>query len=178
MNLPTHLWEHQAEAEVEFTRLLFEKHFLTEGVFANSDELVSFRRDWPDRVEFDLKRTERPLWLLWRESFSPDWKAVLNKGPEGKQKEELKIYRVGPGFQLIYLPELENGGKLTLSYGLGLRGSIAKIISLLTLMFLLYLLFEGVKGKSILEEKILSRIKIRGGGFGQKIKKQWSNEEY
>jgi hypothetical protein len=178
MNLPTHLWEHQAEAEIEFTRLLLLRFFLKDEGFINHNELISFKRDWPDQVEFDLQKTDQPLWLLWRESFSPDWKAVLAENAGGKQKEKLKIYRAGPGFQLIYLPELENGGKLTLSYSLGLRGLAAKIISLLSFLFLFYLLFEGIKGKSLIEEKILGKITIKRKDIRKKIQKQWSDEEY
>lgn len=179
MNLPTHLWTYQAEEEIEFTRQLFEKFFLGEEVLEDNNSLVSLKRDFPDKIEFSFEKTDTPLWFLWRESFSSNWRARIQKTEDGRQKiEKLKIYRNGPGLQLIRLPEVKNGGKLMLSYSLGLRGFVAKTVSLLSLLFLFYLLFEGIRGKSILEEKVLSRIKRKGGVFGEKIKKQWSDEEY
>ena len=96
---------------------------------------IKLVRENPDKVSFLLKEnTEEPFWLLFRESFSPNWKAKLN-GQDSKQ--DLKIFRGGPGFVLMKIPKAHSGDRVELVYSLGLKdGLFAKLLSIFSVIFL------------------------------------------
>ena len=93
-------------------------------------------REDPDHIRFML---HDPLpegtSLLWREAFSPDWRASIEV--DGRETK-VPIYRAGPGMMLLQLPQTEAGGVVvTLEYHLGWIGSVGLGISLATAIGLL-----------------------------------------
>jgi hypothetical protein len=69
------------------------------------------KRISPDRVEFTLnKAVPKSYGLYFKEAYHPYWQAAVNF-KDGRE-ERLKIYRAGPEFKYVFLPELQPGDKL------------------------------------------------------------------
>lgn len=104
-----------------------------EGIEFPIPEVV---REHPDHLRFVLAEpTQEPSLLLWREAYSPDWRARLCiNGSE----MEIPIYRAGPGLVLMQLPPIESSGAVVhLDYDLGWFGLIGVRVSFITLFFLM-----------------------------------------
>jgi hypothetical protein len=90
-------------------------------------------RPSPDRVELTInKYVPESYGLYFKEAYHPYWQAVV-KTKEGKQ-EKLKIYRAGPDFKYVFLPELKAGDKLILWVARPWWYGGLKIIVLLSLL--------------------------------------------
>jgi len=103
-------------------------------------------RDHPDRIRFSLlEPTEGPTSLLWREAYSPDWRArLIVDGDE----VDIQTYRAGPGLTLLRLPQIDAAGaEIRLDYDLGWIGIAGNAVSLVTLIVLLILAVKPELGK-------------------------------
>lgn len=130
--------------EIKFMRGVFKSLFETPAKEeAEETNEVDMKRDFPDRIEFTFKKDFKAGGKLYfRESYHPDWKAyaLTSKG-----KKKLEIYRSGPLYKLVMLPEIKIQDKVVFEYDNGLRGIIAVLISALTLIFLIFYIFLGQK---------------------------------
>lgn len=89
------------------------------------------QRDHPDHIRFMIEN-ELPEggYLLWREAYSPAWKARVESGADSAK---VPIFRAGPGLLLLRLPPLiKPGGVISMDYSLGWRGSVGVGITILT----------------------------------------------
>ena len=108
---------------------------------------VSYRRDHPDRVEFIIQENmPNGGGLYWKEAYHPDFQAML-----ASNQQKLKTYRAGPNFVMIKVPKVNAGEKIVYSYQKPLSEKVFSVISILTIVALLTIVFEGVflKEKSI-----------------------------
>lgn len=120
----------------------------------------------PDRVEFVINRYIPELYgLYFKEAFHPYWQAVV-KPKEGKQ-EKLKIYKAGPDFKYMFLPEMKVGDKLVLEIKLPWWYKSLRLVSAIGLVWLLIYVFKP-KWLAFSWPK-----KWRFGG----LKKWWEDEE-
>jgi hypothetical protein len=79
------------------------------------------QRPDPDHIRFQLDGPiAQGTSLLWREAFSPDWRAstIIND-----RRVTIPIYRAGPGMMLLILPEIEGPSPvIEMDYSLGWGG--------------------------------------------------------
>lgn len=152
MNLFAHAKQKEALYREEVT--------LLKNLFAwlNEDSLVenfsvTYQRDHPDKVEFTVEEdVPNGGFLLWKEAYHPDFKASLVTSNESPVTN-LPIYRAGPGWALIKVPELKEGEKIVYEYKTPLVEKASSALSFLTLFFLIPLyLAEGI----LLREKSLA----------------------
>jgi len=154
MNLVAHAQDKENKEEVKFLNSLI--NWLGEGK-ERKDLEVLVKRDYPDKVEFILTESiPAGTSLYWREAFYPDWKAVITEGTEKK----LKIYRGGPGLMLMRLPPLPAGAKVILRLRQPWFIYAAKAISLLTLIFLIGFVLEGLFWKGRLTARLATTFRI------------------
>lgn len=116
---------------------------------------VQVERPDPDEVKLTLtEASSEPVWLLYRESESPYWRAYHQRGD---RREALQIWRGGPGFVLVRLDDVEAGDEVQLEVRLGwMDGWMAKGLSVFMGLVLLgymvwgerwYVGLEKVKGQ-------------------------------
>ena len=68
------------------------------------------KRISPDEVEFEFKQgIGNGYGLYFKEAWHPYWRAKL---VSGSKEEKLKIYKAGPDFKYVFLPEVKAGDKL------------------------------------------------------------------
>lgn len=144
MNLVSHAAQSQEEIQLLHNLMAW----LTAPREAR-DYPVSVTREDPDQVTFGLDLPPGgTLTLYWREAYSPDWHAYL-EGGQGR-RQELPVYRGGPGFMLIRVPGQSGSERLVLEYRLPLVARLAGVLSAATLVLLLRWALEG----SALERRV------------------------
>jgi len=118
---------------------------------------VDYQRDYPDKVEFSIKEAvPSGSFLLWKEGYFPDFKANLVTGGQ-RQKSNLDIYRAGPGWSLIRVPQLSAGDRIIYEYRKPWVETAAMLISGFTILCLLGLILESL----FLKERSLALAFIR-----------------
>ncbi|MDO8657571.1 MAG: 6-pyruvoyl-tetrahydropterin synthase-related protein [Candidatus Levybacteria bacterium] len=133
---------------------------------------IVLERNYPDKVNFIFnQKIDKPFWLLFRESFSPNWHATINTG--GKSID-IPILRGGPGFILIKIPKVNPQDNIQLKYRLDFKdGIFAKSLSVSTFIFLfLYLLFGGkfkISWESVVPKRIRTLIQNRASSISKSI---------
>ena len=76
---------------------------------------VSYHRDTPDKVIFDIQSDySEGSFLLWKESFYSRFDATLLSN--GKSTKIKDVYRTGPGLVLIRTPHLSKGDQIIYEY--------------------------------------------------------------
>lgn len=134
--------------EIKFLTNLFS--WLAERKFTSSFP-ITYQREYPDKLEFSVEAgMPSGGFLLWKEAYYPDFHARLITSNQSSATS-LKIYRGGPGFVLIKVPELEKGDKIIYEYRQPIFEKVFFCLSLSTFLFLLSILVEGV----LLKEKSL-----------------------
>lgn len=148
--------------------------WLREPQVTDLSNIVSAKRDNPDKIEFSFSESRKDLDFYFRESFFPTWKANL-KSPS-KKNIPLTIYKAGPGYKFMHLASVEPGSILTLEFKPGLRYTIWIA---LTLLIYLTFIFYVVKGGKVhqatfrLKDIVFKRI----GSAAKNILKNWNKEE-
>ena len=159
MNLPGHAFIYKNDEEYGFFKELL-SWLMPLGGERRTD--VKINRDYPDRVEFAFSHSkDKREYLYFKENFFPDWQASLAK------TESLPIYRAGPNFMLIPLNKVGEGERVILEYKPSLTMTIFRIISLLTLLALIF---------GFLFRKVLARFSLEKFGQG-KIRSWWEEED-
>jgi len=103
------------------------------------DYPVTVTRDHPDRVEFRMDvPAGKKVALYWREAYYPAWHAYLKTADGARQ--ELPIYRAGPGFMLMPIEAASGRVSVELVWKTPLIERTAALVSLLTAIGL----FAGV----------------------------------
>lgn len=140
INLFSHVTYKMNETEADFVKELFKPWMSQENTLISVD--TTLKRDIPDSATITLNQTvQKPLWLLFRESASPQWKAVLNTG---SQTQQLHIWRGGPGFVLLRIPPTSTNASIELTYELDFKdGVIAKVVSIAAFVFLVAIVLLG-----------------------------------
>jgi hypothetical protein len=121
--------------------------WLNEGKGEKKSYSISYKREHPDKVEFTInENVPKPGHIYWKEAYHPDFQAML-----GSSQQKLKTYRAGPNFVMIKVPKASAGEKIVYSYQKPLLEKAFSVISILTIVALLTIVFEGVllKEKSI-----------------------------
>lgn len=165
LNWPGHIhtYDYNKE-EIRFVNKVFS--WLIGEMGSEEENLVEMKRNWPDRVEFVFKKEIKNSGTIYfREAVAPDWRASL----EGKR---LEIYKAGPGFILIRVPQAKAGEKLVLKYSQGMRGVIGWLISLMTLVLLLDFLFCKK-----LTQPLIHLINRKISLFYNQLKESWRRED-
>lgn len=129
MNLIGHAGTYDSDEERHLLGRLI--GWLVGSSFAGEMRSPVVVREDPDHIRFlILDPLPEGTSLLWREAFSPDWRASI--AVDGRVTKA-PIYRAGPGMMLLQLPQTEAGGAVvTLEYHLGWIGSAGLGISLAT----------------------------------------------
>lgn len=157
-NIFSHIQEYRNIAEADFLFNVFSQLFTLKTNYPNQKVAVS--RVNPDTVKFNLSQTGSDYkWLLWKESYSPDWKMIGDKGTR------ISLYRAGPGFILAYLPSSLKDKELTLDYKLSFfEGTLASVISIASIIFLAAYLCTGKRMGEV-------ATKYLGSNLGPRFKK-------
>lgn len=169
LNIFSHVSGKMNEEEARFVGRILAPLF---GTYEGRDvKGIEMQRKNPDKVNFVFKENAKePFWLLFRESYSPNWRARMI-GPSGTN-QSLTIFRGGPGFVLIKIPKANAGDKMELVYGLGLKdGLFAKLLSIFAVIFLtLYIPLGGfLNFKAILPERIKKLFQKNAESFKKSI---------
>ena len=153
MNLFAHAYGFESSEEYRLIGNVF-NFLLPRGAIEEGEVLVNWES--PERIEFSFSKVpQKPAFLYWAYSYAPGWKAYLLKDGE---REDLKIYRAGPGFKAVRLEELSGGEKLVLEYSLK-RVFLASFgITFLTLAGLLALIFDALFLNRFMERKVTRRL--------------------
>jgi len=168
MNLFSHAHDKENNEELKLIRGL--ANWLMADVVSEEGK-VSYQRPNPDEVDFTLETPAN--WLLWKEAYSPSWRARLIMA-NGKTRP-LNFYRGGPGWVLIKIPKdhQQENSHVKLEYRQSRAGYLGYLVTPITLIgFFLYLL--GVD-KNILGKRKIKIVFI--DKFLQKIKGWWEKEE-
>ncbi len=165
MNLPGHAFIYQNDEEYKFFKELL-SWLMPLGGERRTD--IKINRDYPDKVEFVFSHTKgKKEYLYFKENAFPDWQAYLEKMENGKLKmEKSSIYRAGPNFMLIPLEKVGEGERVILEYKPSVTMIVARIISLATLLVLIF---------GFLFRKVLARFNLEKFGQG-KIESWWEEE--
>lgn len=171
VNIFSHLTGKMNEEEGRFMGEIMKPLFATHKPLEFN---VVFQRKSPDKVEFSFEdNINSPFWLLFRESYSPNWRVELS-GKDGKKN--IPIFRGGPGFILLRVPKVDAKDKIEISYGLGFKdGILAKVLSISTLVFLV--LFIPLGGRINIKFFIPTRIKKIFQRHTQNFKKSAVEDE-
>jgi hypothetical protein len=114
MNLFSHAYDKDSQEEYRLIKNIFSFLLESKTIEAGGAGRVSIDREFPDRIEMAFSQvSQKPSFLYWAETFTPNWRAYLLRGGE---KEKLKIYRAGPRFKAIRLPKLFGGERLVLEH--------------------------------------------------------------
>lgn len=153
MNMVAHAYDKDNDEEVELL------HNLISWLTSDSDTTdysIAVERDHPDRVVFrgEVSTGTRAA-IYWREAYYPDWHAYL-EGEEG-DRQELPIYRAGPGFMLIPVETASRSLSVALEWETPFVERIAALLSLLTAGGLFAYVFDGL----FLEGKVFNRVRDR-----------------
>ncbi|QQS39298.1 hypothetical protein IPM62_01665 [Candidatus Woesebacteria bacterium] len=125
---------------------------------------ITLVRTDPDEVNFKFTAsTDKESTLYWRETEYEKWQANLIRA-NGK-REKINIYRAGPGFMLMVLPEIKEGDEIILKFSTGLTTIVGMLLSSCAVLILLIYLCVGEKLKPIIDTK-LTQVKP---GIGHKI---------
>jgi hypothetical protein len=161
MNIFSHITQKMNKKEADFLGSVMKSLFALDTV--NDTKPISYTRTYPDTVNFTINEPlEKDNWLLFRESYSPNWQAHIT---QGNKAQSLRIWRAGPGFLLIQLPQVSVGDTVTLSYTLGLKdGLLAILVSVITLIGIIVYLVLGNRIYSLLNKigiikSVMHRIK-------------------
>lgn len=163
VNLLGHIFISQNEEEMKLMAKIIA--WLKDAPANSEPANVIIKRDQPDKIEFILNQsTKTTTSLYWRETYFPDWKAVITEITEGKQKaqrNQLNIYRAGPNLMLMRLPPVEKGTTVVLKLEDSLVHLTAKMITILTLFLIfIWLIWEKwLKNFSLLKDKILKPVR-------------------
>lgn len=155
MNIFPHAKQKDAiyREEIEFMHNLFS--WLSEEKKGETFGL-SYERDDPNKVVFTINENiPDNSFLLWKEGYYPDFKASLVNG------QNLNVYRTGPGWVLIELPRASAGERIIYQYEKPLSESIAFVVSAGTFIFLIALIFEGIRGDKSLFSRIFTKLETR-----------------
>jgi len=143
MNLLGHMGEEfkTTNAETIFASRLID--WLLEGFPSRN---YVFRQDFdamrphPDRVEFSFNTPIlEPVSLYFKEAAHPYWKAELERGG---RLSNLDIYKAGPGYIFLKIPEVQAGDRVNLFIKRPLKDSVIKVASIITLLALItYLVY-------------------------------------
>ncbi len=157
MNLPGHAFIYKNETEYKFLKELI-SWLIPFGGEIRTD--VSMTRDYSDRVEFTLPKTENKFFYFKANAF-PDWKARFAKGGE------LPVYQTGPNQILIPLIRADEGERLILEYK---PSSIVIFSRILSLFVLLFLIVWPVLKKLFIPRDVWEKV------MAGTIKKWWEKE--
>ncbi|QQS39299.1 hypothetical protein IPM62_01670 [Candidatus Woesebacteria bacterium] len=146
MNIFSHITQKMNEDEADMLKsILAEIYAGKENI---TYENVGYTRNNPDTIEFDLPKTDKPAWLIFRESVSPYWKIENND-------EKVDYFTGGPGFVVVYVPQSSLNQKIDLMVKLNFKdGIFAKSVTLSSLIILCLYLFIGDKFKLPGGEKV------------------------
>lgn len=132
-NLAAHILSTKNDEELRLLGDLWT--YLLPADSESADVPLSISRDNPDVVKIVSNGSiDKNTILYFRESAYPNWSAKLISA--GK-KINLKIHPAGPGFMAVFLPKLLVGDQIVFSFSVGYLIIISRIISLLTLIFLI-----------------------------------------
>ena len=110
---------------------------------------------------------------MFKEVASSNWQADLIS--DGKTSKRF-IYKAGPGWKLVFLPEVMASGQVVFEYQRNWFEKLSVVISIITAISVLgYGLMRLFKGDW--DEKLMAKIR---GSFSQKqeaIKGKWDDEE-
>jgi hypothetical protein len=132
----------------EEARLLYNLMAWLIGGKSYEDYPVFVTRDHPDRVDFKIQiPTGENAALYWCEAYYPAWHAYLVT--EGGVREELPIYRGGPGFMMMLIEGTSGNAQVELIWKTPLVERIASLVSIITAIGLCAFVIDGAffKGK-------------------------------
>jgi hypothetical protein len=172
LNLISHIGTYDYEAEeIELLQNLV-SWLLNDGT--KGEFSVSVEREHPDKVEFLFEDQIDSSSLFWRDVYHPDWQATLVNGGD---KKELKIYRAGPGFMLMVLPEIKADSRIILEYKSNRLVILARVISVATFILLLGLLLEGFLLGGRFSRRFAGLFQGKLSEKVKQVKMQWVEEE-
>jgi len=164
-----HFYEYEVPDEKQFLKNLFS--FLSERSEI-WEEKLDFTRQEPDLIKIDFNQPGERRKLMFKETASQNWKAVLISTG---RKQKLSIFKAGPGWKMVFLPNDTNSGEVVFSYKKVWYEWLGIMISVLIgIGLVLYLVGVSGEGKFGLG----GRVKVFLGQKFKSFKKQWESEEY
>ncbi|OGM15466.1 hypothetical protein A2V56_00720 [Candidatus Woesebacteria bacterium RBG_19FT_COMBO_42_9] len=128
---------------------------------------ATFKRNYPDKLEITINESSgQKTAVYWSEAYYPDFKANLVTG--GKS-EKLQVYKAGPGMTMFILPKVVAGSKIIYEYKTPLTVTMARLVSLVTLVFLISIVVNSkilIYIKTLVLDNILKG-KLRKGIIGE-----------
>jgi len=180
MNLFSHALSNDNKDEILFVNQLFA--YLLAGKTTVTTPFTMDRSS-PDKITFTPERaTSSPATLFFREAYTPNWQASLVSSQGSKQN--LTLYRGGPGLIVAPLPPIKQGDTIVFAYGL-LPIQIAGYgVSLLTVVVVLFFVYDMVfkKGRMLtgMLRLLHSPFALSKKHVSRRIhtlRKSWSDEE-
>jgi len=167
MNLPWHVASYRSYEESKFLAKIIE--FVSGGLEkTNYSTQYEAKRINPERVEIDISNVASGV--LFKENYFKDWHAFLEK--DGGKIEDLKIYRAGPDFMYVTIP---NNAQFPLKVVFEFDKWIEYVGLSITLATALAMILYGAYGEKI--TKPLGRKRGVLAGLKRKIEDWWYKEE-
>ena len=133
MNLMAHAdYGGRNDEELQLLRNLLD--WLTQDASLNESADVVVNRSNPDSVTFDIQAVPgQTTWLYWREAVYPNWHAYIL---DGDGREEIPIFRAGPGFMLMPVKSNSELASVELIWELPWEEKLAVFLSAAGLLFI------------------------------------------
>jgi hypothetical protein len=149
MNLFSHAYAKESREEYYLVEDIF-KYLLKSDKGERGEVLINW--DYPDRIELSLAQVPTaPSFLYWAGTYTPNWRAYLLKNG---RKEQLEVYRAGPGFKAVRLNGASAGDKVIFEYSLKKILVISFGISSLVFLLLIFSVLDAWLWHQQLERKL------------------------
>ena len=146
MNIFSHVFDKSSDEEYRFLNILL-TDLLPEKQIQKGEYSVSWNN--PDKLIIDLKSVPVDSYLYLAESYAPYWKAILFS--EGKQTP-LVIYKTGPRFMSVKLPDIPTGSKLVFRFSMTKEFGVGFLLSFSTLSVIVLMILDSLIFKSKFEQ--------------------------
>jgi len=170
-----HLLGRRSSSEEEFLEKVLES-LIGEGSF--KEEKLGFERVRPELIKIGYSQLVGRNKLMFKETAAENWGALhFDNSRQASQK--LSIYKVGPGWKMVFLPDPPVGGgeEVIFSYRRDKIEWLGIITSLLTMIgILLYGLMNIIKKDW--DKKLLAKVQKFVAQKSGGLKKSWDDEEH
>jgi len=159
-------------SEIAFFRKIF--NYLGGAKVQDLSSQITAIRDYPDKITFTFSQPGENLDFYFRESYFPSWMATLKSNND---KKKITIYKAGPGYKLMHLPNVDKGSFLTLEFIPGFKYTLWILSSsIVYIVLFIYIIFGNRLNIQVpfLTNTYLKKIfhKIK-----DKISKSWGKDE-
>lgn len=163
-----HLVQYKAPSEREMVQKIM--FWLVGG--KGKEQKLDYKRVSPDYISIKFDKLEGKNKLMFKEVASQNWRARLKD--QNGQTTPLKINKAGPGWKLVFIPDMINQGEIIFSYHRGKIEYLGILVTIGSFLFVAGWLFMAVTKKKLF---FFDRIKSLVVKRSSNLKRSWSDEE-